>query len=181
VYKAGPLCTWLLHKGPVFRFRPGEGHDLLFREGSMPHGRDALAARFARARSAKCGRAPTTSFARLHETDEATARQTDRPCSLHPASTQPPMVLSISAFERTPISAVNILTPTCLIRRMSQCSFLCTISLASTLSAPIGGRRTCKHFQRLPSCTESIGALPRPTVHFKPDRLEDAARITSRR
>jgi len=36
VYKAGPLCSWLLYKGPVFRFRPGEGHDLLFREGSMP-------------------------------------------------------------------------------------------------------------------------------------------------
>jgi hypothetical protein len=34
-YKAGPLCNWLLHKGPVFRFRPGEGHDLLLREGSM--------------------------------------------------------------------------------------------------------------------------------------------------
>jgi hypothetical protein len=27
-YKAGPLCSWLLHKGPIFRFRPGEGHDL---------------------------------------------------------------------------------------------------------------------------------------------------------
>jgi hypothetical protein len=51
-YKAGPLCNWLLHKGPVFRFRPGEGHDLLLREGSMPHGRDALAARFTRAWSA---------------------------------------------------------------------------------------------------------------------------------
>jgi hypothetical protein len=37
-YKAGPLCNWLLHKGPVFRFRPGEGHDLFLREGSMPHG-----------------------------------------------------------------------------------------------------------------------------------------------
>jgi hypothetical protein len=24
-YKSGPLCSWLLHKGPVFRFRPGEG------------------------------------------------------------------------------------------------------------------------------------------------------------
>jgi len=31
-YKAGPLCGWLLHKGPVFRFRPGEGHDPLLRE-----------------------------------------------------------------------------------------------------------------------------------------------------
>ena len=28
--KAGPLCSWLLHKGPVFRPAPGEGHDLLF-------------------------------------------------------------------------------------------------------------------------------------------------------
>ena len=41
-YKSGPLCSWLLHKGPVFRFRPGEGHDLLLREGSMPRARDAL-------------------------------------------------------------------------------------------------------------------------------------------
>jgi serine/threonine-protein kinase HipA len=41
----------LLHKGPVFSFCPGEGHDLLLREGSMPHDRDALAARFTRARS----------------------------------------------------------------------------------------------------------------------------------
>ena len=57
-YKAGPLCNWLLHKGPVFRFRPGEGHDRFLREGSIPHGRDALAARFTRAWSAKCGRAP---------------------------------------------------------------------------------------------------------------------------
>jgi hypothetical protein len=48
-YKAGPLCRWLVHKGPVFRFRPGERHDLLLREGSMPHGRDTLAARFTRA------------------------------------------------------------------------------------------------------------------------------------
>jgi hypothetical protein len=32
--------------------------DLLLREGSMPDGRDALAARFTRAWSAKCGRAP---------------------------------------------------------------------------------------------------------------------------
>jgi hypothetical protein len=48
-YKAGPLCNWLLHKGPVFRFRPGEGHDLLLRKGSTPHGRNALAARFTRA------------------------------------------------------------------------------------------------------------------------------------
>jgi len=46
------LCRRLLHKGPVFRFCPGEGHDLLLREGSMPHGRDALAARFTRAWSA---------------------------------------------------------------------------------------------------------------------------------
>jgi hypothetical protein len=30
------LCSRLLHKGPVFRFRPGERHDLLLREGSMP-------------------------------------------------------------------------------------------------------------------------------------------------
>ena len=52
--KAGPLCRWLLHKGPVFRFCPGEGHDLLLREGSMPHGRDALAARFTRAWSGTC-------------------------------------------------------------------------------------------------------------------------------
>jgi hypothetical protein len=42
------LCR-LLHKGPVFRFCPGEGHDLLLREGSMPDGRDALAARLTRA------------------------------------------------------------------------------------------------------------------------------------
>jgi hypothetical protein len=61
-YKAGPLCNWLLHKGPVFRFCPGEGHDLLLREGSMSHGRDALAARFTRAWSAKCGRAPYPNF-----------------------------------------------------------------------------------------------------------------------
>jgi hypothetical protein len=47
-----------MHKGPVFRFRPGKRHDLLLREGSMPYGRDALAARFTRAWSAKCGRAP---------------------------------------------------------------------------------------------------------------------------
>ena len=54
---AGPLCRWLLHKGPVFRFCPGE-HDLLEREGSMPDGDDALAARFTRAWSANAG-APT--------------------------------------------------------------------------------------------------------------------------
>jgi hypothetical protein len=47
-----------LHKGPVFRFCPGEGHDLLLREGSMPQGRDALAARFTRAWSANAD-APT--------------------------------------------------------------------------------------------------------------------------
>lgn len=35
----------------LFRFCPG-GHDLLLREGSMPHGRDAPAARFTRAWSA---------------------------------------------------------------------------------------------------------------------------------
>ena len=51
------MCRWLLHKGPVFRFCPG-GHDLLLREGSMPHGRDALAARFTRAWSATAD-APT--------------------------------------------------------------------------------------------------------------------------
>jgi hypothetical protein len=51
-YKAGPLCNWLLHKGPVFCFRPGEGNDLLLHEGSMAHGRDTLAARFTRAWSA---------------------------------------------------------------------------------------------------------------------------------
>src|SRR5258708_5777267 len=56
--KAGPLCRLLLHKGLVFRFCPGEGHDLLLREGSMPHGRDALAARFTRAWSANAD-APT--------------------------------------------------------------------------------------------------------------------------
>ena len=28
-YKSRPLRSWLLHKGPVFRFRPGERHDLL--------------------------------------------------------------------------------------------------------------------------------------------------------
>ena len=56
--KAGPLCRWLLHKGPVFRFRPGEGHDLLLREGSMPYGHDALAVRFTRAWSANAD-APT--------------------------------------------------------------------------------------------------------------------------
>jgi hypothetical protein len=38
--KAGSLCRWRLHKGPVFRFCP-DGHDLLLREGSKPHGRDA--------------------------------------------------------------------------------------------------------------------------------------------
>jgi hypothetical protein len=47
-YKAGPLCSWLLHKGPVFRFRPGEGM-IYLREGSMPHGHDARATRFTRA------------------------------------------------------------------------------------------------------------------------------------
>ena len=25
------MCRWLLHKGPVFRFCPGEGPDLLLR------------------------------------------------------------------------------------------------------------------------------------------------------
>jgi hypothetical protein len=48
------LRSGLLHNGPVFRFRPGEGHDLFLREGSMPHGREALAARLTRAWSAKC-------------------------------------------------------------------------------------------------------------------------------
>jgi hypothetical protein len=33
-------------------------HDLLLREGSMPHGRDDLTTRFTRAWSLKCGRAP---------------------------------------------------------------------------------------------------------------------------
>jgi len=56
--KAGPLRNWLLHEGPVFRFCLSERHDLCLREGSMPHGRDALTARFTRAWSAKCGRAP---------------------------------------------------------------------------------------------------------------------------
>ena len=55
--KAGPLCKWLLHKGPVFRFC-SSGHDLLLREGSMPHGRDALAAQLMRAWSANAD-APT--------------------------------------------------------------------------------------------------------------------------
>jgi hypothetical protein len=41
-YKTAPVCSWLLHEGPVFRFRPGERHDLFLREGSMPHGCDAL-------------------------------------------------------------------------------------------------------------------------------------------
>jgi hypothetical protein len=66
-YKAGPLCNWLLHKGPVFRFGPGRQYDLFLRKGSMPHGRDALAARFTRARSAKCGCTPTTSSSHLSE------------------------------------------------------------------------------------------------------------------
>jgi hypothetical protein len=43
------ISSGLASIGPIFRFRPGEGDDLLFREGSMPHGRDALAARFTRA------------------------------------------------------------------------------------------------------------------------------------
>jgi hypothetical protein len=47
-----------MHKGPVFRFCPG-GHDLLLREGLMPHGRDALAARFTRGWSANAADAPT--------------------------------------------------------------------------------------------------------------------------
>ena len=41
-----------------FRFCPDEGHDLPLREGSMSHGRDALAARFTRAWSANAD-APT--------------------------------------------------------------------------------------------------------------------------
>jgi hypothetical protein len=51
------LCDWLLLKRPVFR--PDEGHDP---EGPTPHRRDALAARFTGASSAKCGTRPTTSF-----------------------------------------------------------------------------------------------------------------------
>src|SRR6266700_4389328 len=41
----------------------------------------------------------------------------------------------------------------------------------------LGGRRTCRHFQRLPSRAERISALPRPTVHFKPGRTVAAALI----
>ncbi len=48
-YKAGLLCSWLLHKGPVFRFRPDEDHDLLLREGSQ-HGMRIGRARFSHLR-----------------------------------------------------------------------------------------------------------------------------------
>src|SRR4051812_15761807 len=37
--KAGSLCRWRLHKGPFFVCP--SGRDLLLRQGSKPHGRDA--------------------------------------------------------------------------------------------------------------------------------------------